>query len=70
MMGSRQRGLPTVMSLDHDLGESETVMEFLRWLADVAYDRGPPGFLVHSANPVGRDNIVAYLDSWARSINR
>lgn len=61
-------GMPDVMSLDHDLGDGETVMMFLRWLVEVHYEQGPPTYSVHSANPMGRDNIVAYLESWRRSL--
>lgn len=61
-------GMPTMMSLDHDLGDGESVMSFLKWLVDVHYEAGPPAYVVHSANPVGRDNIVAYMESWRRSL--
>jgi hypothetical protein len=61
-------GRPIMMSLDHDLGGDTTVMEFLRWLVDEHYDAGPPNYMVHSENPVGAQNIVAYLESWRRSL--
>ena len=62
-------GRPAFMSLDHDLGGTETVMEFLRWYAHNHYETGVPDYQVHSANPVGQLNIVAFLESWQRSLS-
>lgn len=62
-------GWPTFMSLDHDLGETYTVMQFLHWLAkwgDLV--QTPPTYVVHSANPVGRDNIISFMESWKKSM--
>lgn len=64
-----EKGYPQHMSLDHDLGEDETVMEFLHWLAGNYYEEGPPDYVVHSANPIGRDNIIAFMNSWDKSLN-
>lgn len=59
------QGLPIFMSLDHDLGGEDTVMEFLKALADRWDGKSrPPEFKVHSANPVGRENIIAFMRSW------
>lgn len=59
-------GLPRVMALDHDLGGAATSMQFLRWMSDNWSH--VPEWYVHSANPVGSENMVSYLRSWARSI--
>lgn len=59
-------GYPKVMGLDHDLGAGATTMKFIRWLADGGYH--VPGWFVHSANPVGAENIAAFMRSWSRSI--
>jgi hypothetical protein len=61
-------GVPESMSLDHDLGGDETVMQFLRWLCDHHFEKGPPRYVVHSANPVGRDNMISFLESWKRAV--
>lgn len=61
-------GMPTIMSLDHDLGGDATVMQFLHWLTDNYFDNGPPTFVVHSANPIGRDNMISYLESWRKAL--
>lgn len=65
----RTRGLPSFMSLDHDLGPDLDTMQFLRLL----YRENPtppfiPSYEVHSANPVGRANIISLLESWRRSL--
>ena len=72
-------GPPFFMDLDHDLGVSlkshviesnrtETAMEFLRWLSDKYFDSGADiQYKVHSANPVGVDNIIAFMTSWRRN---
>lgn len=59
-------GFPAEMDLDHDLGDGDTVMNYLKWLADVYYDRTPV-WKVHSRNPEGAKNIVAFLNSWIKS---
>lgn len=62
------KGLPDFMSLDHDLGGDDTTMVFLKNLA-IIYSEGPvPDYQVHSANPVGRDNIIGFIESWRKSI--
>lgn len=61
-------GLPVFMDLDHDLGGSDTAMDFLRALVE-SYPDGPvPEYRVHSANPVGRKNIESFIDSWRKSL--
>lgn len=63
------RGMPTAMSLDHDLGDGVDGPALLHHLIN-AHLRGqaPPGLFdvqltVHSANPVGRRNMLAL---WAQ----
>jgi hypothetical protein len=69
-------GLPESMALDHDLGISgmvmDTTMVFLRWLAYDYFDptnkqHTIPSWRVHSGNPVGAENIIAFMTSWERS---
>ncbi len=62
----KANGLPQSMSLDHDLGGSDTGMVFIKALQNM-YPYGPiPSTLVHSANPVGRENIIGFVESWKR----
>lgn len=67
------RGSPYVMDLDHDLGDGEDAMGFLRWFAEEALDGRisvPEGFsyAVHSQNPVGRANINGFMTGLLRAL--
>lgn len=65
----RQNGWPSFMSLDHDLGGDDTVMVFLHRLVNEVWNGEPvPGYIVHSANPVGKMNIISFMESWSKSI--
>lgn len=62
----KERGLPTHMSLDHDLGEeSKSGFECAKWLVSYCLDNeltlGGVDVWVHSANPVGASNIRGLL---------
>lgn len=65
-------GLPLEMSLDHDLGFGERdAPAFLQWLIDEDLDSGfghlgleKIAFNVHSANPVGRQNLEGLWNSY------
>jgi len=59
---------PRFLHLDHDLGEEPNVLAYLKWLFD-KYPTYCPDYIVHSANCVGRDNIVSYIDSWKKSLD-
>lgn len=59
---------PKELALDHDLGGEDTVMLFLKGLYELWDGERPiPSWTVHSGNPVGRKNIVAYMESWEKS---
>lgn len=52
------------ISLDHDLGGDDTTMWVARKIEEFAtYGVKPPIWHVHSANPVGRANLEAALQS-------
>jgi hypothetical protein len=59
-------GPPAAMSLDHDLGGEDTAMVFLRWLSENYFEQLPL-WRVHSANPVGKENLRAFLLSWEKA---
>lgn len=67
---TKNNGSPIYVSLDHDLGEDDTTMIFLKWLIDRDIDTNgkfiPEKFIwnIHSANPVGRDNMNSLLSSY------
>lgn len=62
-------GMPSKMSLDHDLGGDDTTMVFLSWLAYEHWNgtEALPEYVVHSANPIGTQNISSFMESWRRS---
>jgi hypothetical protein len=58
-------GIPDVISFDHDLGlEVPTGMDCAKWI--VTRGLVLKSFLVHSANPPGRENIDGLLRNWKR----
>jgi len=64
----REHGMPAVMSLDHDLGGDDTAMQFLKWMAyEFWTNEAVPSYMIHSANPVGCENIDSFMESWDRS---
>jgi len=59
-------GCPRFISFDHDLGGDDTVMRVVNWI--IEKDMDEPGWIpepfdwdVHSANPVGKENINSKL---------
>lgn len=64
-----EHGMPWTMDLDHDLGEGDRTMDFLKWLQE-RYPNGPvPITSVHSKNPEGALNILSFVSSWRRSLD-
>jgi hypothetical protein len=61
-------GLPTYIAFDHDLGGEDKAMTLLYWLDAEGYVEAfpPPKWGLHSGNPVGRENIAAFMNSWAK----
>lgn len=65
-------GLPHVMSLDHDLGmkpdgKEDKIIHLLVELEQL-YEKWPvPEYVVHSQNPVGRANTIAFMEAWKKS---
>ncbi len=64
-------GLPDFVDFDHDLADGDNAMRFLRWLeyswnAEGIAGIKPFGYRIHSANPVGTDNLVSFMESWGK----
>lgn len=62
-------GLPDVISFDHDLGGDDTSMRIVDWLIGEILDYRisvPETFIfyVHSANPVGAENLEKKLGNF------
>ena len=67
-----ENGLPEEISFDHDLGEDiKTGYDCAKWLCNYCWTNGIPipTYNVHSANPVGRDNIIGILKSFEQKLN-
>ena len=67
-----KNGLPDEISFDHDLGEDiKTGYDCAKWLCDYCWTNGlpVPTWNVHSANPVGRDNIVQLMENFEKKLN-
>lgn len=60
-----QNGMPDFISFDHDLGGEDTTMVFLKKIVELGL-KPPNNYHVHSANPIGKQNIVSFVDSWKR----
>ena len=62
----------TEISFDHDLGGDDTSMPVARRVEELAFsgEQAPPIWHIHSANPVGRQNLKAALESADRFWNR
>lgn len=76
------RGLPFIVSFDHDLADEhyfpetdpanyteKTGMDCAKFMVEYCMNNGKalPKWRVHSANPIGAENIRSYLDAFERS---
>jgi hypothetical protein len=70
----KEKGFPSHMSLDHDLGEDKkgkllpTGHDFVKWITKEYQDKELPKFTfnIHSANPVGVDNMKSLLNNFIK----
>lgn len=55
----KTKGLPDFISFDHDLGEGKTGYDCAKFLVEFCMDCDLklPEFIVHSQNPIGKENI-------------
>lgn len=61
-------GIPYEVAFDHDLGVQDTAMVFIKWLENKLLDNQvslPYNFTysVHSANPIGAENIKCHMNN-------
>jgi hypothetical protein len=64
-----ETGIISVVSLDHDLGEEKTGYDIICWIEEKLMTGAwvfVPEIFIHSANPVGRKNILRAYDSILR----
>lgn len=66
-----QNGLPDFISFDHDLGLEESGYDCAKWLVNYCLDHQKqlPDFVVHSQNPVGKQNIESLLNQFKKVQN-
>lgn len=66
-----EKGLPAEFSFDHDLGdEVPTGYDCVKWLIhEMKYDLRKVDINVHSANSVGKDNILGLIRSWNKFLD-
>lgn len=59
-------GLPDFISFDHDLGLQESGYDCAKWLVAYCLDNEMElqDFVVHSQNPVGKQNIASLLSNF------
>lgn len=65
--------LPNFISFDHDLGLGKSGYDCAVYLVDYALDNNIkrlPECACHSANPVGRDNILGIINSFNKFMSR
>jgi hypothetical protein len=70
--------MPYAISFDHDIHSFEltddldpnekTGLDCAKWIVDYCMNNAVrlPKYFVHSANPVGRENIQSYLDNYLK----
>ena len=54
------------ISFDHDLGEGKNGYDCAKWLVNwcMEHGYGVPTYTIHSANPVGSENIKSVFDTY------
>lgn len=75
----KNHGAPAFISFDHDLGGSDTSMNFLNWfismyldLIDMEIDPKLikfPKYEIHSQNPVGAEAIRSKIESFKKHLS-
>ena len=63
-----RNGIPGAICFDHDLGEGPSGFDAAKWLTEYCLDNGirVPAWNIQSANPIGKENIIALLKSFER----
>jgi len=60
-----REGLPSIMSLDHDLGGIYSGLDCVKWLVyEKGFDLRDVDIYIHSANPVGRSAMEGLIENW------
>jgi len=64
--------LPEFISFDHDLGEEKSGYDLAKYVVEYCIDKNIPipRYKVHSANPVGAENIRKLLENYSEYFNK
>lgn len=65
----KKNGLPDAICFDHDLGtHNGDGYECAKWLCKYCdvHNEKLPAYAVQSANPVGKENIISYLENYKK----
>ncbi len=68
-----KNGIPAFVSFDHDLADGtfkeKTGFHCAQWLVEYCLDKDLPfpEYQVHSMNPIGKENIRQYIESFNRN---
>ena len=56
--------------IDYDSYTEKTGYDCAKWLVDYCMNKGTkhPPYVVHSMNPVGKQNIISYVESYNKTI--
>lgn len=64
----QQNSIPEAICFDHDLGDGPSGLDCAKWLVEYCLDNelALPKWNIQSANPIGKRNIAALLESFER----
>lgn len=67
-----ENGLPDGICFDHDLGTEMTGYDIAQKLCEYCnlMDLPVPPYAVQSANPVGKENIISYIENYKKHSGR
>lgn len=57
-----KNGVPKFISFDHDLGGDERAIDAIKWMIEKELEIYQ--WQIHSANPVGAENMKSLLNCW------
>ena len=69
----KENGVPDFISFDHDLGDGKNGFDCAKWLVNYCIDNNLDfcfDYYVHSANPVGSNNIHNAFEMFKKYLER
>jgi hypothetical protein len=65
----KNKGIPNIISLDHDLGETNTGYDSIKWLTNYIINNNlnlPTEIRYHTSNPIGKQNMKTYYNNFIK----